>query len=119
VESWAVSFYGNEGVLHSRPLPATFNLFLNEAKGRFNAGWTLWNETSFPIAWASEKTEYTPELAEIGNLHYFRREVESFITAAVGEGPVEISAAHARDVLKLIVACYESSAQGGREIRLE
>ena len=118
VESWAVSFYSNEGVLHSRPLPATCNLFLNEAKGRFNAGWTLWNETSFPIAWASEKTEYTPELAEIGNLHYFRREVESFITAAVGEGPVEISAAHARDVLKLIAACYESSTQGGQEVSL-
>ena len=84
VESWDVSFYGNEGVLHTRPLPATCELFLKEAKGRFNAGWTRWNETSFPIAWASEKTEYTPELAEIGNLHFFRREVESFVAAALG-----------------------------------
>ena len=118
VESWALSFYGNEGVLYSRPLPATCELFLKEAKGRFNAGWTLWNETSFPVAWASEKTEYTPELAEIGNLHYFRREVESFVAAARGERPVEIPAAHARDILKLIAACYESSGQGGQEVRL-
>ena len=119
VESWDISFYGNEGVLHSRPLPATCELFLKEAKGRFNAGWTHWNETSFPIAWASEKTEYTPELAEIGNLHYFRREVESFVAAARGERPVEIPAAHARDILKLIAACYESSGQGGQEIHLK
>jgi predicted dehydrogenase len=118
VESWDVSFYGNDGVLHARPLPATCELFLKEAKGRFNAGWTRWNETSFPIAWASEKTEYTPELAEIGNLHFFRREVESFVAAALGERPVEIPAAHARDILKLITACYESSAQGGQEVRL-
>ena len=118
VESWAISFYGNEGVLHSRPLPATYKLFLKGAKGRFNAGWTLWNETSFPIAWASEKTEYTPELAEIGNLQYFRREVECFVAAVRGERPVEIPAAHARDILKLIAACYESSAQGGQEVRL-
>ena len=89
VESWAISFYGHEGVLHARPLPATCELFLKEAKGRFNAGWTRWNETSFPIAWASEKTEYTPDLAEIGNLHFFCREVESFVAAALGEGPVE------------------------------
>src|SRR6266404_2524277 len=61
-----------------------------------------------PIAWASEKTEYTPDLAEIGNLHFFRREVESFVAAALGERPVEIPAAHARDILKLITACYES-----------
>jgi predicted dehydrogenase len=118
VESWALSFYGNEGVLYLRPLPASCELFLKEAKGCFNAGWTRWNETSFPIAWASEKTAYTPELAEIGNSQYFRREVESFVAAARGERPVEIPTAHARDILQLIAACYESSAQGGQEVRL-
>jgi predicted dehydrogenase len=118
VESWDISFYGNEGVLHARPLPATCKLFLKEAAGRFNAGWTIWNETSFPISWASEKTAYTPELAEIGNLHYFRREVESFVAAALGERPVEIPAAHARDILKLIAACFESSNLGGQEVHL-
>jgi predicted dehydrogenase len=119
VESWTLSFYGNEGVLHVRPLPATCKLFIKEAKGRFNAGWTVWNETSFPVAWASEKTAYTPELAEIGNLDYFRREMESFVAAAVGARPVEIPAAHAGNVLKLIAACYASSAQGGQEVRLK
>ena len=118
VESWALSFYGNEGVLYLRPLPASCELFLKEAKGCFNAGWTRWNETSFPIAWASEKTAYTPELAEIGNSQYFRREVESFVAAARGERPVEIPTTHARDILQLIAACYESSAQGGQEVRL-
>jgi predicted dehydrogenase len=117
VESWGISFYGSEGVLHTRPLPATCKLFLQEAKGRFDAGWTVWNETSFPMAWASEKTEYSPELAEIGNLHYFRRELDSFVAAALGQRSPEISAAHARDILKLIAACYESSAGKGHEVR--
>src|SRR3982074_966231 len=35
VESWVLSFYGNEGVLYLRPLPASCELFLKEAKGRF------------------------------------------------------------------------------------
>lgn len=116
-ESWVLSFYGSEGVLHTRPLPSTCRLFLKEAKSRFNAGWTVWNETSFPVAWASDKTAYSPELAEIGNLNYFRREIESFVAAAVGARPVEISAAHASNVLKLIAACYASSVQGGKEVR--
>jgi predicted dehydrogenase len=119
VESWVLSFYGSEGVLHARPLPSTCKLFLKEAKGRFNAGWTVWNETSFPVAWASDKTAYSPELAEIGNLSYFRREIDSFVAAAVGARPVEIPVAHANNILKLIAACYESSTQGGKEVRLK
>src|ERR1700733_14463696 len=70
VESWVLSFYGSEGVLHTRPLPSTCRLFLKAAKSRFNAGWTVWNETSFRVAWASDKTAYSPELVEIGNLNY-------------------------------------------------
>lgn len=118
VESWGISFYGSEGILHTRPLPATCQLFLNQARGRFNPGWTSWNETSFPVPWASIKTAYSPELAEIGNLEYFRREVDSFIAAAKGERPVEIPATHARDIVKLIAACYESSAEHGRDVRV-
>jgi threonine dehydrogenase-like Zn-dependent dehydrogenase len=30
VESWQISFYGTEGILHSRPLPANCDLFLKE-----------------------------------------------------------------------------------------
>jgi predicted dehydrogenase len=57
-------------------------------------------------------------VAEIGNLEYFRRELDSFIAAAKGEREVEISATHARDIMKLIAACYESSAEHGREVKL-
>jgi predicted dehydrogenase len=32
VESWEISFYGDEGVLDARPLPATCELFLKEAE---------------------------------------------------------------------------------------
>jgi hypothetical protein len=70
------------------------------------------------LAWASEKTEYAPQLAEIGNLHYFRRELDSFVAAALGQRSAEISAPHARDILKLIAACYESSANAGQEVPL-
>jgi hypothetical protein len=59
-----------------------------------------------------------PELAEIGNLHYFRREVDSFVAAALRQRSAEISAPHARDILKLIAACYESSANAGQEVPL-
>ena len=118
IESWGISFYGSEGILHTRPLPATCQLFLNQARDRFSAGWTSWNETSFPVPWASIKTAYSPELAEIGNLEYFRRELDSFIAAAKGEREVEISTTHARDIMKLIAACYESSAEHGREVKL-
>jgi hypothetical protein len=44
--------------------------------------------------------------------------MESVVAAALGERPFEIPAAHARDILKLITACYESSAQWGQEVRL-
>jgi predicted dehydrogenase len=118
VESWQISFYGTEGILHARPLPATCDLFLQAANDRFGSGWTSWSETSFPIAWAAQKTKYSPELAEIGNLNYFRREIEAFVTAAIGQREVEIPATQARDILKLIAACYASSVDQGREVKL-
>jgi predicted dehydrogenase len=118
VESWQISFYGTEGILQVRPLPATCCLFLKAASDRFDAGWTSWTETSFPITWASDKTEYTPELAEIGNLGYFRREIESFVAAATNQREVEIPVTQARDILKLIAACYESALVHGSEVKV-
>ena len=115
VESWEIALYGTEGVLHTCPLPAQSRLFLKEARGSFPAGWTSWNETSFPTPWAARTTAYSPELAEIAHTTFFEREAEAFLAAARGQAPVPISVQHARDILRVIAACYTSSQQHGQE----
>jgi hypothetical protein len=67
-------------------LPNQERAACEEAEGRFNAGWARWNETSFPLAWASEKIEYTPDLAEIGD-----KKFDSTTNARSASGPQSLS----------------------------
>jgi predicted dehydrogenase len=117
-ESWQVSMYGTEGVLHGGPLPGHCEMFLSAPRGTFHAGWNRWTETSFPVAWAAKTTAYSPELAEIANMTFFRREADAFLAALRGQAEVPITASHARDIVRCIAACYESSATDGKEVLL-
>jgi predicted dehydrogenase len=118
-ESWDVSMYGTKGVLHAGPLPGRYELFLSEPRGDHGAGWTRWSETSFPVAWAATPTAYSPELAEIANMSFFRREADAFLATIRKEANVSITAAHARDIVRCIAACYESSGKNGQEVVLK
>jgi predicted dehydrogenase len=115
IETWGISAYGTEGVMHARPLPASYEVY-DAGRGAHPPGWTHWSETSFPIAWAAEKTAYTPELAEIGNPVYFDREMAAFVDCLRSGQPSPIPATHARDVVALIQALYDSSARSGAEV---
>ena len=65
LESWDMRPTAPRGSC-TRPLPASYKIYDRGNAGALE-GWTEWHETSFPINWASRKTEYSPELAEIGN----------------------------------------------------
>jgi predicted dehydrogenase len=116
MESWEISIYGTNGVLHVGHLPARLRLFLQNAAGPYPSGWTQWQETSFPEAWAAKTMEYTPELAEIANRDLFSREVRAFLAAVRGEAPVAIDAAHALAIANVIDSFYASSAKDGAEV---
>jgi predicted dehydrogenase len=116
IEGWDISVYGTRGVLHTCPLPARCDVFLAEPAGDLPAGWTRWQQESFPIAWAATQTEYSPELAEIANSELFEREVAAFLDAVRGDAPVAATATDARDVAHVIDACYESSRHDGRAV---
>jgi predicted dehydrogenase len=117
-ESWQVSMYGTDGVLHAGPLPGRYEMFLTDARGGHPAGWSRWTETSFPVAWAATPTAYSPELAEIANMTFFRREADAFLAAIRKDADVPISAAHARNVVACIAACYQSAQANGQEVTL-
>jgi predicted dehydrogenase len=117
-ESWELSVYGTDGVLHSGVLPAHTRLFLRRPRTGQQAGWTSWRQTSFPIAWAATPTAYTPELAEIANTELFEREAQAFLAAIRGDAPVVIDVTHARDIARVIEACYASSQAAGAAIAL-
>jgi predicted dehydrogenase len=117
IESWSISAYGTKGIMHARPLPASYSLY-DSPHGSHLEGWTEWNETSFPVAWAADKTEYSPELAEIGNAVYFDREAAAFIGAVRSGSASAIPPSHARDVVVLIEALYRSSERAGAEVLL-
>ncbi len=81
--------------------------------------WEIAFETSFPTPWAAHTAEYSPELAEIAHTTFFEREAAAFLDAARSRAPVPISAQHARDILRVIAACYASSRQAGRDEALQ
>jgi predicted dehydrogenase len=117
-ETWELSIYGTEGVLHAGVLPAKTRLFLRTEHASLPAGWTTWRQTSFPVPWAATPTAYTPELAEIANSELFTREVGAFLAAVRGQAPVPIDAAHALGIARVIDACYASSGADGAAVTL-
>src|SRR5260370_36328448 len=88
---------------------------MEEGGGGFPGGWMTWNVTNFSTPWAAKTTDYSPELAEIAHTTFFEREAAAFLDAVRGRAPVPISAQHARDILRVIPACYVSSRQARRE----
>jgi predicted dehydrogenase len=116
-ETWDISAYGTEGIMHSRPLPASYRIY-SKGKADVPEGWTEWHETSFPINWASRKTEYSPEIAEIGNPVYFDREAAAFTNSVRTGAPSVIPAGQAHNINLLIEALYASSKSEGAEVQL-
>jgi predicted dehydrogenase len=117
LETWDISLYGTEGVMYSRPSPATYRIYDKGNKG-VPEGWTEWNETSFPINWASKKTVYSPELAEIGNPVFFDRELAAFNNSVRTGAPIVIPATQALNISTLIEALFASSQNAGAEVSL-
>lgn len=117
-ESWDITAYGTEGIMSSRSLPASYKVY-DSGKGSRPAGWTEWQETSFPEIWATKKTEYSPELAEIGNPVYFDREANAFFNALRTGAPSVVPASQAYNISRVIEAMFASSKQAGAEVFID
>jgi predicted dehydrogenase len=116
-ESWNITVYGTEGVMHSRPLPASYKIY-DSGRNGFAEGWTEWHETSFPEIWAIRKTVYSPELAEIGNPIYFDREAAKFVNSLRTGAPSNVPAKQAHNINRVLEALFESSKNNGEEVPL-
>lgn len=117
-ESWDITAYGTEGIMSSRSLPASYKIY-DAGKGSHPAGWTEWQETSFPEIWATKKTTYSPELAEIGNPVYFDREGDAFFDALRYGTPSVVPATQAWNISRVIEAMFTSSQQAGAEVFID
>jgi predicted dehydrogenase len=117
LETWDITAYGTDGIMQTCPSPSSYRLY---DKGNHGSpeGWTEWNETSFPINWASKKTVYSPELAEIGNPVFFDREAAAFTNSVRTGAPVVIPATQALSISTLIEALFASSKNSGAEVML-
>jgi predicted dehydrogenase len=117
LETWDITAYGTEGVMYSRPSPSSYKIYDKGNQG-FPEGWTEWSETSFPINWASKKTIYSPELAEIGNPVFFDREFAAFTNSVRTGAPIVIPATQALNISTLIESLFASAKNSGAEISL-
>lgn len=117
-ESWDMTAYGTEGIMSSRSLPASYKLYQTGKIEGTTAGWTEWNETSFPEIWATKKTEYSPDIAEIGNPIYFDRELSAFLDSYVNKKPSQVPATQAHNISILLAALFDSADKDGTEVYL-
>ncbi|WP_213768636.1 Gfo/Idh/MocA family oxidoreductase [Caballeronia sp. dw_19] len=117
-ETWDFTAYGTEGIMSSRSLPSSYKIY-DSGSGAHPKGWTEWRETSFPEIWATKKTEYSPEIAEIGNPVYFDRESTAFVDALRNGTPSVVSATQAYNINRVIEAMFASSQKAGAEIFIE
>jgi len=117
LETWDLTAHGTEGVMHSKPLPASYKIYDKGTLGH-PEGWTEWSENSFPINWASKKTVYSPELAEIGNPVFFDRELAAFSHSLRTGTPIAVPATQALSISTLIEALFASSKENGAEVRI-
>jgi predicted dehydrogenase len=117
LETWDITAYGTDGVMYSRPSPSSYKIY-DKGNAERPEGWTEWHETSFPINWASKKTEYSPELAEIGNPVFFDREAAAFTNSLRTGAPSVVPARQAHNISLLIEALFASSKIEGAEVKL-
>ncbi|MGF6532235.1 putative dehydrogenase [Paraburkholderia sp. GAS206C] len=117
-ESWDITAYGTEGIMSSRSLPSSYKIY-DAGKGVHAEGWTEWQETSFPEIWATKKTEYSPDIAEIGNPVYFDRESNAFFDALRNGTPSVVPATQAYNISRVIESMFASSKQAGAEIFID
>lgn len=117
-ESWDITAYGTGGIMSSRSLPASYKIY-DAGNNGHPAGWSEWQETSFPEIWATRKTEYSPELAEIGNPVYFDRESQAFFDALRNGTPSVVPATQAYNISRVIEAMFASSQQAGAEVFID
>lgn len=115
-ESWDMTAYGTEGIMSSRSLPSSYKLYQTGKVEGTIQGWTEWNETSFPEIWATKKTEYSPEIAEIGNPIYFDRELNAFLDSYINKKPSQVPAEQANNISILLSALFKSADVNGTEI---
>lgn len=118
LETWDMVAYGTEGIMHSCPNPPSYKIYDKGNRGT-PEGWSEWRESSFPINWAAKKTEYSPELAEIGNPQFFDREAAAFVNSIRTGSPSQVPATQALNISNLIEALFESSKSSGAEIKLK
>lgn len=118
VETWEIAFYGTKGILHVRPLPASWRLYLREPTDGHPAGWSFWQQTSFPVPWAATTTDYSPELAEIANSELFKQEIDHFLAEIAHPRGSQRALQDALDTARVIAACYQSSAADGKDFPL-
>jgi predicted dehydrogenase len=104
--------------MSSRSLPSSYKIY-DAGKGAHPEGWTEWQETSFPEIWATKKTEYSPDIAEIGNPVYFDRESHAFFDALRNGTPSVVPATQAYNISRVIEAMFASSKQAGAEIFID
>ncbi|MBM9476976.1 Gfo/Idh/MocA family oxidoreductase [Nakamurella flavida] len=116
-ESWEMSVYGTDGVLHSGLLPHRSRLYLSRPGGGLPAGWSSWRDPE-PQPWSGGRTPYSPEMPEIAHSALFDRECAAFVAAARGLRPTAASARHGLDVVRCLAAGYRSAAQGGAPVHL-
>lgn len=117
-ESWDMTAYGTEGIMSSRSLPSSYKLYQTGKVAGTAEGWTEWHETSFPEIWATKKTEYSPDIAEIGNPVYFDRELNAFLDSYLNDKPSQVPAEQAHSISVLLAALFKSADINGGEVFL-
>ena len=115
-ESWDMTAYGTEGIISSRSLPSSYKLYQTGNVEGTTEGWTEWNETSFPEIWATKKTEYSPDIAEIGNPIYFDRELSAFLDSYKNGKPSQVPAEKAHNISILLAALFDSADKDGSQV---
>jgi predicted dehydrogenase len=115
LETWEIAVFGERGTVYAGPLPDRCHLFLKEAAGGFDKGWTRWDETQFNVSWLDHKAQHVWHAVQ--HRDFYRAELERFVSDVRTGGRPLIPAAHGLQVTETIAAFYEA-AKHGRSVSL-
>lgn len=109
LETWELALFGERGTAMAGPLPARLDVFLKEAAGGFEAGWTRHRETEFDVSWLDHQAKHVWHAVQ--HRAFFRAELERFVRDAREGGEPEIPASHALAVTETIAALYAAARE--------
>ncbi|MGO1949634.1 MAG: Gfo/Idh/MocA family protein [Mycobacteriaceae bacterium] len=115
-ESSRIWVYGTHGMIEAGILPQRLDVYVDEDRHGYSAGWTRWTQSHFTKPFARTEVNKFSELPELENISNFHAEMRGWVESMRNGAPNVAPVSDALTVARIVDACYRSEKDRGAGI---